>query len=211
MLKEKVEFCDTQEKQYNEKIDSLNKKLRAENTKLAQGTQDQNEAEVGSHAAAAQHKTAADEYMKTMKECCDNKNNFRSEVCALTKIRGEINNMEGGDVVFITDCEVSEWVAEKCTKECGGGKQVSKRDVTTHRKGQGKKCPALSKVEDCNEFACPVNCVMGEWGEWSECGAECGGGVMERSRDIITEIARRRCIYVRLSRHEKRVKAESNR
>jgi len=186
-LKEKIDFCDKQEVEYNNKIDDLNKKLRQENTKMAQATGDQNDAEVGSHAAAGQHRTAADEYMKTMKECCDNKNTFKSEICALTKIRGEINNIEGGSVTFITDCAVSEWVEEKCSKECGGGKMVSKRDVTTHKAGQGRSCPKLSKVENCNEFGCNVDCVMGEWGMWSECSAECGGGVMERSRDIVTQ------------------------
>merc|ERR1712066_939352 len=70
-LKDKIDFCDDQERQYNEQIDNLNQKLREENTKLAQGTQDQNEAETGSHQSATQHKEAATEYVRSMKECCD--------------------------------------------------------------------------------------------------------------------------------------------
>lgn len=38
---------------------------------------------------------------------------------------------------------------------------------------------------------CPVNCVHSEWTEWTECTAECGGGLHNRSRTIITEGAGR--------------------
>merc|ERR1740121_261740 len=86
-LKDKITYCVDQERQYNEQINDLNIKLRQENTKLAQGTQDQNEAETGSHQASGQHRTAATEYVRSMKECCDNKNTYRSELCALGKIR----------------------------------------------------------------------------------------------------------------------------
>jgi len=104
----------------------------------------------------------------------------------LDKIRGELNNMEGNKV-FITDCEVSDWQEESCTAECGGGTITATRKIITHPVGTGVGCPPLTKVDKCNEHECPVHCEMDDWSGWSECSAQCGGGVMERKRDIVTQ------------------------
>merc|ERR1712087_731166 len=128
-LKDKIEFCDSQEREYNGLIIDLTTKIAHWNTVLAKCTADH-------HQAAGQHKEAATEYVRSMKECCDNKNTYRSELCALGKIRGELNNM-AGDKVFITDCEVGAWEADTCDKPCGGGRVTSTRKVITHRVGLG--------------------------------------------------------------------------
>jgi len=36
----------------------------------------------------------------------------------------------------------------------------------------------------CNVHACPVDCKLEPWGEWSKCSADCDGGVQERMRAI---------------------------
>ena len=44
---------------------------------------------------------------------------------------------------------------------------------------------ATLRSREC-EIPCPVDCVMGEWSEWSSCTAACGlNGKIERSRPVI--------------------------
>jgi len=153
---------------------------------LATATEDQNTAESGSHSTSQQHAAAATEFTKNMKACCDNQNTFKSELCALGKIRGELNNLNGTKI-YITDCELSDWSKEECSVTCGGGRVKSTRSILTHPIGDGIPCGSLVKEEACNTFACPVNCELAEWSQWSECGAQCGGGVKERTRGKLQE------------------------
>merc|ERR1719373_1167912 len=117
-----------------------------------------------------------------MSKCCDNQNDLMSEKCALSKIRGELQKLEGQNV-FITDCEVSEWRYEACDKTCGGGQRKMTRSVLVHPVG-GMECPATEGFESCNEDPCPVDCVTEDWGGWSACSAECDGGTMARARSV---------------------------
>jgi len=185
-LRERETFCEEQTKTYTDQINSMQNKLRDERESLAVSTGEQNEAETGSHTQSQAQHAASLEFVRNMQECCDNKNAMMSELCALGKIRGELNNMEGVKV-FITDCEVSEWNEEECSVSCGGGAFKSTRNVITHKVGKGLSCPPLEKTESCNDFPCPVDCVVGEWSQWSSCSAECGGGVRARSRAVHVE------------------------
>jgi len=53
--------------------------------------------------------------------------------------------------------------------------------------GGGMECPPLRTEQGCNEEACPIDCKLDDWGGWSACSAECGGGVKERSRDVLIQ------------------------
>jgi len=49
------------------------------------------------------------------------------------------------------------------------------------------KCPPLQAEVPCNVAPCPVDCVLEDWSGWSSCSAECGGGVMERTKMVVVE------------------------
>jgi len=183
-VRNKEKSCLQMKVGFADQLDSLQAKLSQERTSLATATADQNQAEASSHVQAEQHEQASAQYASDMKTCCDNQNNARSEMCALEKIRGELNNLNGTKV-FIQDCEVSEWREETCSATCGGGRIKSSRSIIVHEVGGGMACPLLESEKSCNSDPCPVDCQVGEWGGWSQCSAECGGGVRERTRDII--------------------------
>jgi hypothetical protein len=86
------------------------------------------------------------------------------------------------------NCKVSSWKKSwsKCTRTCGKGYQVNRRDITRKHKYGGKLCPALERRRECNTMACPVDCVVGGWSRFSKCSQHCGGGISMRSRKVTT-------------------------
>merc|ERR1712080_669433 len=71
-----------------------------------------------------------------------------------------------------------------CSETCGGGQQYRSREIVHEASNHGQVCAdPLSETAGCNIQACPVgcapiDCVWGDWGEWSACD-KCGG---ERKR-----------------------------
>jgi len=186
MIRTKQEFCREQNEAFTAQINMLNERLGEERTNLATGTENQNQAETGSHQKSQQHEETAAQYTKSMQECCTSQNNAKSEICALEKIRGELIKMEGQNI-FIVDCEVSEWAEGQCSATCGGGQMLKTRTVITQPEGGGVECPAMEETVPCNPQVCPVDCIVGDWSGWSSCSAECGGGVLQRSRPMHVE------------------------
>merc|ERR1719498_1768689 len=115
----------------------------------------------------------------------------------------EVVNCNHGDCPV--HCSVGEWSAwDACTESCGTGSQTRTRDVTVdfkdgytcslsspdcHLDGvQGHevvavtRCSILSDERDCNEHACPKDCVVGAWSDWSSCTLSCGTGSQTRPR-----------------------------
>jgi hypothetical protein len=87
------------------------------------------------------------------------------------------------------DCVVSSWSDwGKCSKDCGEGISTRSRTVITPSANGGAQCPSLAETQTCNTQACPVNCVVSDWSDWSSCDKTCGGGVQNRTR-IITQPA----------------------
>merc|ERR1719282_1241675 len=70
----KQTFCEMQTLQYKEQIENMNTKIRTAQAKLAECTEDQNQAELNSHHNAGQLELTSTEYTKTMTQCCDNQN-----------------------------------------------------------------------------------------------------------------------------------------
>lgn len=85
------------------------------------------------------------------------------------------------------DCQVSDWSAwSACSQECGGGTQSRTRSIIRPQIGTGAVCPPLIESRVCNSVECPSDCKVGDWSSWSQCNAPCGGGVRERTRQIVS-------------------------
>jgi hypothetical protein len=84
-------------------------------------------------------------------------------------------------------CAFTEWVNQgSCSASCGShGVQLQTR---TRIAAGSQDCSSypLQQYVPCNRIACPVNCAVGDWAEWSPCTAACGSGTRVRSRPVIT-------------------------
>lgn len=84
------------------------------------------------------------------------------------------------------DGDWSEWsVWSECSKECDGGIQLRSRTCTNPAPVRGGLyCEGRpGQMQDCNQDKpCPVDGNWSDYGDWSDCSAECDGGSQTRSR-----------------------------
>lgn len=106
--------------------------------------------------------------------------------CAAKGLWREIQ-ASGTTGTFIGDCEVTSWISEPCSQQCGAsGTRTLTRRVVVAPNGQ-QECPVLALNRTCNERPCAVDVVMGRWQEWSACSRQCGGGTRTRRRDVVRQ------------------------
>lgn len=93
------------------------------------------------------------------------------------------------------NCQHSAWTqVTSCSKSCTVpgtpvGTFRETRTVTEQEWGGGDSCASmpLERFIDCNSHPCPVDCVMQEYGGWSDCTVPCGGGTQFRTRGIASD------------------------
>jgi len=86
------------------------------------------------------------------------------------------------------DCKMSTWEEwSTCSEKCGNGTKVRTRKVTSLAEVGGSGCEgALTDSAVCQGQECHViDCVWGDWFEWSACTVSCAGGHHIRKRMII--------------------------
>jgi hypothetical protein len=86
------------------------------------------------------------------------------------------------------DCLHSEWSAwSPCSLTCGLGQQVREREVRVEAANGGSPCGALMQEQSCDDRACPVDCQMSSWSNWTACTKSCGdGAIKRRHRYVVT-------------------------
>lgn len=85
-----------------------------------------------------------------------------------------------------TDCEWDDWAEwEKCSTSCGNGVSRRTRERKKYEKDGGHVCYGTEDEEQvCTSSPCPVDCVMGDWSQWTSCSVTCGQGSQLRLRGI---------------------------
>jgi len=205
-LEETEGECEDTRLNLEAQISGMSDTLLEEQTAASSATEQMNQADEQSRLKQKQLTDERTEFVAEMRTCtvyeggieCDDKdgagvcseniNAYMTEICGLKKIRTELAKIEGDNMTVIsdiTDCEVSEWTTNGCSKSCGGGELVKERTVVV-QPDNGATCPPLKITEACNIDPCPVDCVHSDWSEWSSCSASCAGGIKERERGITT-------------------------
>jgi hypothetical protein len=86
----------------------------------------------------------------------------------------------------VIDCAVSAWAAwAPCSATCSTGTTSRVRTVATMPSPGGKPCPIREESKACDAGACPSNCQVSRFSDWSACTLSCGTGEQTRSRKVV--------------------------
>jgi len=86
--------CEEVRKIYKYSISAAETQIKEEQANLATSTKKMTENLQQSQLSNKQHAGLNSEYHDEMSKCCDNRNEFTNEICALKKIRGELYRIE---------------------------------------------------------------------------------------------------------------------
>jgi len=178
---------------WNQEIDILTEAISAHAAKLAEATSQQTSA-FEFQTRKEQEERELTKELTTLQKRCKSQiyEILYTKFCGYLNARGELHK-ESDEVKpdDILDCEVEEWVEQECSVPCDdagvGGTLKLTREITQMNNEHGVKCPSLSWEIKCGRKPCEVDCEQSEWGGYSDCTAECGGGVQSKTRTIITK------------------------
>jgi hypothetical protein len=147
-----------------------------------------------------QHHELEHAYKKKMAECkAQIEEILFTNICAVRKVRNAVmTHSTVSPPAKISDCDVADWIAQECSMDCDdscpqtdpyacGGWQTLTREVVVQPNTFGIACPPLETQKKCNQFKCPVDCVLSEWSGWAKCTKDCEGGVQGKTRSILTK------------------------
>merc|ERR1719329_1565909 len=183
-LAETEKACEETRTNYVSQISDFETRQKDVQSELARATQEQNAFEEQSRLKTLEAVDMQKDYKATIEKCQLNLETFEKDMCGVRKVRLELFKMQGQEVQA-QDCEVSQWTPDECPVSCGGGVQRLSRKTTVLPGNGGAQCPPLEMQRRCNEQPCPLDCELAEWSAWSSCSADCGGGILQRSRLIV--------------------------
>merc|ERR1719313_2842116 len=178
--------CKRLSEEYERQTQEWETQLEDNSAKLAEQTGVLNTAELD----LSEKVTEANELLRQLsdfrKDCVKKIKEGAETICGIKSIRQELYQMQSYNP-FIEDCEVGAWQPGECSVECGGGEMTLTREVVTPASNGGAECPIMIDKQSCNMQPCPIDCVVGEWSDYGMCSAPCGGGIMSRVRQPLTD------------------------
>jgi hypothetical protein len=186
-LHETEEECKRLAEEYAIQNSEWEAVLESSNVKFAESTAKLNTAEENLRQKVMEANDLLQQLGEHRKDCAKKIKEGAETICGIKSIRQELYQMQSYNP-FIQDCEVGEWQPGECSAECGGGERAITREVVTPAANGGAECPPMIEKEPCNLQPGPIDCVVGEWSEYSACSKDCGGGVEVRSRPVFTDV-----------------------
>uniref|UniRef100_A0AAQ5X607 Spondin-1 n=1 Tax=Amphiprion ocellaris TaxID=80972 RepID=A0AAQ5X607_AMPOC len=99
----------------------------------------------------------------------------------------ETENCVINEECYTIPCMLTPWSDwSDCSVTCGKGLRTRQRMLKSPVE-LGECTEELEQVEKCMLPECPIDCVMSEWTEWSECNKSCGKGHTIRTRMVMLE------------------------
>jgi len=192
--RKQVEDCVNREKELNDRIKTTDSQYARTSADLVRLTG----LKAGLAASRASIQQRLDRTTRDVKKsertCKDGVSEYKGELDDILGKRQAAANAQAGKRVLIQDCQVTDWVATKCSKECkeqpsdATGSMNFTRSVTQVAGLEGFSCPPFFAKLPCNDKPCPVDCVVSEWTAWGACSKACAGGTAKRTRKVTTQM-----------------------
>merc|ERR1719405_388095 len=180
------EDCKRLAEEYERQTQQWEVQLEDNNAKLSEQTGVLNTAELDLAGKVEEANELLRQLKDFRKDCVKKIKEGAETICGIKSIRQELYQMQSYNP-FIEDCEVGAWQPGECSVECGGGEMTLTREVVTPASNGGAECPIMIDKQSCNMQPCPIDFVVGEWSDYGMFSAPCGGGIMSRIRQPLTD------------------------